>query len=304
MDVGNIFKSLFRIYKTTKLLMQHHNSLHTNTHINKKIENQQYALTFSFFLSFSFLFSFFLFILQVTLQKHPSSVQIFERRLKHEGSVDSSTLMSTAVAVWNLQDAFISFMKLFSTFTLTMGRGKCAFLTALKSSKSLSSLSVPKAAIRCWWCIFAKSHGPKNMETNGEIDRRGQIDRWRDGGSQMRDERGKTSAFSARPAPLPDLFFPPQRNKSRNRLKAPIPALVAFHPRSSDSVPVPALLWQQERNRKRGKKRKKKKQPTGNEEDRSVFWRVFGALRPAGEVRPLRAETQFCPPRPTVRRDK
>lgn len=69
------------------------------------------------------------------------------------------------------------------------------------------------------------------METNGEIDRRGQIDRWRDGGRKMRDERGKTSAFSARPAPLPDLFFPPQRNKSRNRLKAPIPDLVAFHPR-------------------------------------------------------------------------
>lgn len=39
------------------------------------------------------------------------------------------------------------------------------FLTALKSSKSLSSLSVPKAAIRCWWCIFlAKSHKPRNME--------------------------------------------------------------------------------------------------------------------------------------------
>ena len=54
MDVGNIFKSLFRIYKTTKLLMQHHNSLHTHTHTHththkekKKLQNQQYALTFS-----------------------------------------------------------------------------------------------------------------------------------------------------------------------------------------------------------------------------------------------------------------
>lgn len=50
MDVGNIFKSLFRIYKTTKLLMQHHNSLHTHTHTRKekkKLQNQQYALTFS-----------------------------------------------------------------------------------------------------------------------------------------------------------------------------------------------------------------------------------------------------------------
>lgn len=136
--------------------------------------------------------------------------------------------------------AFIFFMKLFTIFMLTMG-AKCAFLTALKSSKSLSSLSVPKAAIRCWWCIFAKSHGPKNMETNGEIDRRGQIDRWRDEGRKMRDERGKTSALAAHPAPLPDLFFPPQRNKSRNRLKAAVPDLVAFHPRSSGSVPVPAL---------------------------------------------------------------
>lgn len=79
------------------------------------------------------------------------------------------------------------------------------------------------------------------METNGEIDRRGQIDRWRDEGRKMRDERGKTSALAAHPAPLPDLFFPPQRNKSRNRLKAAVPDLVAFHPRSSGSVPVPAL---------------------------------------------------------------
>ena len=59
MDVGNIFKSLFRIYKTTKLPMQHHKSLHTNT---TKI--QQYALTFPlfpFFLFWSFFFFFFFF---------------------------------------------------------------------------------------------------------------------------------------------------------------------------------------------------------------------------------------------------
>lgn len=29
MDVGNIFKSLFGIYKTTELLMQHHMCTHT-----------------------------------------------------------------------------------------------------------------------------------------------------------------------------------------------------------------------------------------------------------------------------------
>lgn len=79
MDVGNIFKSLFRIYKTTKLLMQHHNSLHTDTHINKKYKTNN-MLWLSFFL-------------QVTLQKHPSSVQIVERRLKHVGFVGSSPLM-------------------------------------------------------------------------------------------------------------------------------------------------------------------------------------------------------------------
>lgn len=50
------------------------------------------------------------------------------------------------------------------------------------------------------------------METNGEIDRQKrigrQIDRWRDGGRERREERGKTSAFFffAHPAPLPDLF--------------------------------------------------------------------------------------------------
>lgn len=54
MDVGNIFKSLFRIYKTTKLLMQHHKSLHKHTQTKMKLQNQQYALTF----------------LQVTLHKH------------------------------------------------------------------------------------------------------------------------------------------------------------------------------------------------------------------------------------------
>ena len=60
MDVGNIFKSLFRIYKTTKLPMQHHKSLHTNT---TKI--QQYALTFP-------LFPFFLQVTVGKKKKQPS----------------------------------------------------------------------------------------------------------------------------------------------------------------------------------------------------------------------------------------
>lgn len=48
MDVGNIFKSLFRIYKTTKLLMQHHNSLHTHTQEQKKkSQKQHFTLTIS-----------------------------------------------------------------------------------------------------------------------------------------------------------------------------------------------------------------------------------------------------------------
>ena len=37
-------------------------------------------------------------------------------------------------------------------------------LTALKSSRSLSSLSLPSAAIRCCWCILAGSQGAENME--------------------------------------------------------------------------------------------------------------------------------------------
>lgn len=53
MDVGNIFKSLFRIYKTTKLLMQHHNSLHTQA---KKLNNTKPTICTDF--------------LQVTLHKH------------------------------------------------------------------------------------------------------------------------------------------------------------------------------------------------------------------------------------------
>jgi len=41
MDVGNIFKSLFRIYKTTKLPMQHHNYTHTEMKLlNKQREKR------------------------------------------------------------------------------------------------------------------------------------------------------------------------------------------------------------------------------------------------------------------------
>lgn len=58
MDVGNIFKSLFRIYKTTKLLMQHHNSLHTNTHINKKYKANNMHWLFLFFFFFFFFASY------------------------------------------------------------------------------------------------------------------------------------------------------------------------------------------------------------------------------------------------------
>lgn len=139
------------------------------------------------------------------------------------------------------------------------------------------------------------------METNGEIDRRGQIDRWRDGGRKMKDERGETSASAAHPAPLPDFFFPPQRNKSRKRLKAALPDLVAFHPRSSGSVHESGSC---SGSRKEIAREEGKKQPTGNEEDRSVFWRVFGALCRSGQVRRLRAQTQFGPRRLTVRRDQ
>lgn len=50
MDVGNIFKSLFGIYKTTKLLMQHHNCLHTHTHTQARNQIQTiYAQSFFLF---------------------------------------------------------------------------------------------------------------------------------------------------------------------------------------------------------------------------------------------------------------
>lgn len=50
MDVGNIFKSLFGIYKTTKLLMQHHNSLHTQAKIKQhKTNNMQRLFFWSFY---------------------------------------------------------------------------------------------------------------------------------------------------------------------------------------------------------------------------------------------------------------
>ena len=107
------------------------------------------------------------------------------------------------------------------------------------------------------------------------------MERWRE--REERRESGDLGFLCA----LPDLVVPPRRNKSRKRQKAPVPDLVAFHPRSSHSLP--ALLWQQgkksqEGQKKReGEKKKKKKRPTGNEEDRSVFL-----------ARSRRAETRCC----------
>lgn len=136
------------------------------------------------------------------------------------------------------------------------------------------------------------------METNGEIDRRGQIDRWRDEGRKMRDERGKTSALAAHPAPLPDLFFPPQRNKSRNRLKAAVPDLVAFHPQSSSS-PGPCSGSRKEiASRGGGDNRQEMKR---TEVSFSVFLVGFAQLDKSDLSAPRRSSG---PRRLTLRRDQ
>lgn len=67
MDVGNIFKSLFRIYKTTKLLMQHHTILSAQgTHtLIQKLQQKKIATTttFTHALTFPASFVFFFFLL-------------------------------------------------------------------------------------------------------------------------------------------------------------------------------------------------------------------------------------------------
>ena len=126
-------------------------------------------------------------------------------------------------SLWSLHNAFIFLYGLCwhdtSHYMHINNMRKVNFLTALKSSKSLSSLSVPRAAIRCWWCILAKSRGPTNMETNGETDRQGRIggqnDRWRYRGRERREESREVEDLGFFCAPLRSrVTFPPQRNKS------------------------------------------------------------------------------------------
>lgn len=77
---------------------------------------------------------------------------------------------------------------------------KVRLLTALKSSRSLSSLSVPKAAIRCWWCILAKS--PTNMqtaETDGGTETGGDREMERQRGEEEQEEQRRRRGFLCAP---------------------------------------------------------------------------------------------------------
>lgn len=92
------------------------------------------------------------------------------------------------------------------------------------------------------------------METNGETDRQKrigrQIDRWRDGGRERREDRGKTSAFFAHSAPLPDLF---SLHSEINPVKQPqsVDQRSSFLSSSEHGLSPGFLVWQQEINRKK-----------------------------------------------------
>lgn len=163
MDVGNIFKSLFGIYKTTKLLMQ---LLCTNTENTKQVTLQGRELTFLSLLWFVM-----------------SKVQKSD---KSEGSRLGSSR-----------------------------RGEAAALTALKSSRSLSSLSVPKAAIRCWCCMVPSARGPTDMKGRG-------MEGWRDGETESEEAfppnpgLGASSSFFS----CCCLFFSSRKKSEINPVKA------------------------------------------------------------------------------------